>query len=292
MSCDVNMDDQEPGANKSARRRRWEGDGDRNDQEPGTAAAAPRRRKFDPWEWDKSGVDIWEQGDCPLLTPTDRQDEDQFHPEQSPQPQWDDAGPGMDQHWPGVDDSNTSTPWRLNGDHPGVYYMRALTESERFNTNIALLSTSVRAICYLLKKTSLNTSLCSQLFNDPGTCRRNRKVMTEIVETAEEYRSVYQRHYNATFKITDASQQKFNRYLAIYDYAENLYNLFVGHGSSKTSTMLDTLLGFEYRHGDGAPEFEYEFCPYVRFAMYQVETILKQLAETYNKTGIQALRNK
>ncbi len=47
--------------------------------------------------------------------------------------------------------------------------------------------------------------------------------------------------------------------------------------------MLDTLLGFEYRFGDGAPEFEYEFCPYVRFAKYQVETILKQLADTYNK---------
>ena len=54
MSCDVNMDDQEPGASKSARRRRWDGDGDRKDQEPGTAASAPRRRKSDPWEWDKS----------------------------------------------------------------------------------------------------------------------------------------------------------------------------------------------------------------------------------------------
>jgi hypothetical protein len=281
MSCDVNMDDQEPGTRRSARRRRWEGD-------------APMRRKSDPWEWEKCGVEVWEPGECPLLTPTNRQDEDHFHPGQppSPQQQWDDAGPGVYPHWPGVDDSDTSTPRRLNDDHPGVYQMQALTEPEKFNPNITLLSTSLRAICYLLRKTACNTPLCIELFKDPATCNRNKRAMTEIVDTTIRYRSLYQHHYDAAFRIADASKQKFDRYIAMYDYAENLYNLFVGHGSLKTSTMLDILIGVEDRPNYQAVGFEYEFCPYVRFAKYQVETILKQLAETCSEPGIRDLRNK
>ena len=277
---DVNMNDQESGTRRSSRARRWDGDGNMNDQES------------DPWEWDPCGVALWQQGDCPLLTPPNRQDKDhQFRPARSPspQPQWDDAGPEVYPHWPGVDDSDTHTPSRLNSDHPGVYAMQSLTEPEKFNTSIALLSTSLRVICYFLQKKSLNPPLCNEIFRDLTTRRRNQRVMTEIVDATEEYLSSYQSHYQATNLIADASRQKHDRYLAMYDYAENLYNLFVGRGISRAFTMLDTLLGVQYRPGtyDG---FEYEFCPYVIFAKYQVETILNQLAETCNQPGIRALR--